>query len=714
MKSCHLLLSMLLLRLCSPLAADPATPPSASPSAGPATPPDISPEHRPAASVVEGEKVTLHLEGVPESHRQQIEEVLKEQLGFAPDSAPSAPLADDLAFFARQHLISHGWQEADVSWALENGGIRLTFAPGDPLLAGDVTWSGDASPVPAEELEALLFRPLQEVHGKDRAKLPWVNDSVQSGVALVARRLQADGYLTATAALTTAPSADGKRIDLAIELKTGPRSLITTATVTGAPEPLAAQLAAEVSGLSGAPSNQARMDDAARRMGSHLSRAGWLDAQVKSEAIPDKTGQNAALTFRIDPGAQTRITGVEVAPGLSKGAQKTLREVFRPAVGRVWAAADVELLFRRALDSGMFRKLDYEPKKQPAATAPGVAGDGTVSAVLHLDGEETDPYQLGLNGGYETFLGSFVGAEIGGSNLWNAGNRWRIAADYGAFGPSGSISLIDPSLFASEYGSTTELALRHSLRFDYVSTTLGGRFALNRRVNIPFSYTLFTGATITSATSLLLTPLELGPDFYGTLSLGGSMQLDFRDSPVLPTRGWLLEARVEGIKLVGEESGITFTRSELRGSWFQPLAEKTRFAAGVKFVNIAGASTTELPIDLRVFNGGAFSVRSFAERELGPLSLLGDTPVGGAGSFTASAEVSHEVMKNFDIAVFADAGSLSHKGTFELPEDFRFALGAGLRYRLPFGPMRLDYGWNPDRRTGEKAGALHVALGFPF
>lgn len=695
MKSRHLLLSLL---LCAPLAAEPAAQP------------DISPEHRPAAAVVEGEKVTLHLEGVPESHRTEIEALLKEQLGFAPDSAPSAPLADDLAFFARQHLISHGWQGADVSWTLENGGIRLTFAPGDPLLAGDVTWSGDTSPVPAEELEALLFRPLQEVHGKDRAKLPWVTESVQSGLALVARRLQADGYLTATATLTTAPSADGKRTDMAIELKTGPRSLITTATVTGAPEPLAAQLAAEVSGLSGAPSNQARMDDAARRMGSHLSRAGWLDAQVKSEAIPDKTGHNAALTFRIDPGAQTRITGVEVASGLSKGAQKTLREVFRPAVGRVWAAADVELLFRRALDSGMFRKLDYEPKKQSGAAQP----DGTVAAVLQLDGEETDPYQLGLHGGYETFLGPFVGAEIGGPNLWNAGNRWRIAADYGAFGPSGSISLIDPSLFASEYGSTAELALRHSLRFDYVSTTLGGRFALNRRVNLPFSYTVFTGATVTSATSLLLTPLELGPDFYGTLSLGASMQLDFRDSPVLPTRGWLLEARVEGIKLVGEESGITFTRSELRGSWFQPLAEKTRFAAGVKFVNIAGASTTELPIDLRVFNGGAFSVRSFSERELGPLSLLGDTPVGGAGSFTASAEVSHEVMKNFDIAVFADAGSLSHQGTFELPEDFRYALGAGLRYRLPFGPMRLDYGWNPDRRPGEKAGALHVALGFPF
>ena len=666
----------------------------------------------PPAAVVElrGEKVTLRLEGVPESHRSSVEDILREQLGFSPDDGPGAPLADDLAFFARQHLITHGWPDADVTWTLEADAIRLTFHPGEPLLTGQITWTGDTSPVPTDEMEALLLRPLHEEHGKDRAKLPWVSGSVQSGMSLVVRRLQAEGYLSAAAQLQAAPSADGKRMDLTIPLTTGPRSLIGRVSVTGAPEDLAAALEKEVAGLSGAPLNQARMDDAARRMGSQLARAGWLGAKVTSTAAPDPSGPDAAVSFRIVPGARTRITGVVPAAGLSAGAQKTLREVFRPAVGRIWAAADIELLFRRALDSGLFRKLDYEPRADSAALQP----DGTIPAVLHLDGEEADPYMLGLRGGYETFLGPFVGAEIGGPNLWNAGNSWRIAADYGAFGPSGTMSLSDPSLFGSEYASTAELALRHSLRFDYVSTTLGGRFALNRRVSLPFSYTVFAGATLTEASSLLLTPEELGPDSYGAFSIGASLQADFRDSAVLPTRGWLLEAKVEGSRLVGADSGLTFTRSEFRGSFFHPLGEKTRLSAGVKLVNISGADAAELPIDLRVFNGGAFSVRSFAERELGPLSLLGETPVGGAGSFTASIEVSREIMPNLDLALFADTGSLTARGRFELPEDFRYALGAGLRYRLPFGPLRLDYGWNPDRRPGEKAGAVHFALGFPF
>ena len=46
--------------------------------------------------------------------------------------------------------------------------------------------------------------------------------------------------------------------------------------------------------------------------------------------------------------------------------------------------------------------------------------------------------------------------------------------------------------------------------------------------------------------------------------------------------------------------------------------------------------------------------------------------------------------------------------------NFREAIGAGLRYHLPFGPIRIDYGHNPNRRTGESSGFLHVTVGFAF
>ena len=42
------------------------------------------------------------------------------------------------------------------------------------------------------------------------------------------------------------------------------------------------------------------------------------------------------------------------------------------------------------------------------------------------------------------------------------------------------------------------------------------------------------------------------------------------------------------------------------------------------------------------------------------------------------------------------------------------AIGVGLRYRLPIGPLRIDYGYNPNRRQYEDSGAFHLSFGFAF
>jgi len=46
--------------------------------------------------------------------------------------------------------------------------------------------------------------------------------------------------------------------------------------------------------------------------------------------------------------------------------------------------------------------------------------------------------------------------------------------------------------------------------------------------------------------------------------------------------------------------------------------------------------------------------------------------------------------------------------------NLRYGVGLGLRYKLPIGPVRLDYGVNPDRRNGEAFGAFNFSFGFAF
>jgi outer membrane translocation and assembly module TamA len=44
----------------------------------------------------------------------------------------------------------------------------------------------------------------------------------------------------------------------------------------------------------------------------------------------------------------------------------------------------------------------------------------------------------------------------------------------------------------------------------------------------------------------------------------------------------------------------------------------------------------------------------------------------------------------------------------------RYGVGMGLRYKLPIGPIRLDYGFNPDPHEHEDSGAFHFSFGFAF
>jgi outer membrane translocation and assembly module TamA len=67
-----------------------------------------------------------------------------------------------------------------------------------------------------------------------------------------------------------------------------------------------------------------------------------------------------------------------------------------------------------------------------------------------------------------------------------------------------------------------------------------------------------------------------------------------------------------------------------------------------------------------------------------------------------------------DGALFYDVGNVG-PSSFELGRKFGHALGFGLRYRLPVGPLRLDFGYNPGERfAAQDSWALHLSFGFSF
>ena len=120
-----------------------------------------------------------------------------------------------------------------------------------------------------------------------------------------------------------------------------------------------------------------------------------------------------------------------------------------------------------------------------------------------------------------------------------------------------------------------------------------------------------------------------------------------------------------------------------------------------------------LPIQERLFLGGENSVRSFGQDELAPVSADGHA-LGGLTAAEFHVELRQRLFGPLDGALFYDVGWVG-RDSFDFDGPPGVGIGAGLRYRLPVGPIRLDVAWNPgDLRAANSRWGIHLSFGFAF
>ena len=119
-----------------------------------------------------------------------------------------------------------------------------------------------------------------------------------------------------------------------------------------------------------------------------------------------------------------------------------------------------------------------------------------------------------------------------------------------------------------------------------------------------------------------------------------------------------------------------------------PCKKASRVSGGM-IVNLS--SEGEIPNFERFFAGGLASVRGWSLDQLGPKDRMG-TPVGGKSKFEGSIEIRTRLGKYLGTAIFLDGGQVDPQfNAFDFG-GFAWAVGGGIRYLSPVGPIRLDAG----------------------
>ncbi|KAB2888548.1 MAG: outer membrane protein assembly factor, partial [Desulfobulbaceae bacterium] len=175
----------------------------------------------------------------------------------------------------------------------------------------------------------------------------------------------------------------------------------------------------------------------------------------------------------------------------------------------------------------------------------------------------------------------------------------------------------------------------------------------------------------TSGTSRLLMP-------------GAHAAVIWADSMLRTRNGLLIGVNLNGS---AEAAGSDATFMQVVGSSKLILTPLTswrligRGSLGATLVD----SIEDLPPSLRFYAGGDQSVRGYEYKELGTRDSSG-TVVGGRYLVVGSAELERMVSESWGVAAFFDVGN-----AMDDPEvDFEQGAGLGVRFRLPFGQVRVD------------------------
>jgi translocation and assembly module TamA len=176
---------------------------------------------------------------------------------------------------------------------------------------------------------------------------------------------------------------------------------------------------------------------------------------------------------------------------------------------------------------------------------------------------------------------------------------------------------------------------------------------------------------------------------------------DGRDNPLNTRRGWYGGLTLqEGVRVGGYGYRYLRFQPELRG--FYPLGRHSVVALRARVGGLIPVNETgNPPIVARFYAGGPLSMRGYYTNRLSPMIEQDGSwvSVGANGAADGSLELRFDIAGDWGGAIFVDtAGVSSYSGSpteYQSaldPTQLQWASGLGLRYRTPFGPLRVDLG----------------------
>jgi outer membrane protein assembly complex protein YaeT len=475
---------------------------------------------------------------------------------------------------------------------------------------------------------------------------------------------------------------------------------------------------------------------------NELKDHGYPYAKVETSEEAGPEGKSVTLTFSAAPGPIAHIGPIEIAGNKTVEARVIERELtFK--TGDLYQRSVLQDSQRRLYGLELFQFANVEPlnpEQQPTEVPIRI----TVAEGKHQ--------RVNFGVGYGTEEKARVDAEyhhvnfLGDARLAGAHARWS-SLDRGL-----RLDFNQPYFFAPHFSLGGEAQQWYTFTPAYQSIVTGAKASVTHQGTPRTSWSIsLTNEHSTSTISqtvrddpaafLLLRnnliALGLNPDTNeqsGTLNaMGFDLQHSTADSVLDAHHGYQVALHTEqaGRFVPGT---FNYYAMAIDARHYLPIGGNVVFASRLQLGNIrpAGNDPANVPFSKKYFLGGATSLRGWGRYEVSPLSTClvesptcennVGLPIGGNSMVSFSEELRAQLRGKLGGVLFLDGGDVSASSWGVHVNALRYAVGPGLRYQTPVGPIRFDFGYQlnpiPDLRVNgqekQRRWRIHFSIGQAF
>ena len=545
---------------------------------------------------------------------------------------------------------------------------------------------------------------------------------------------QANGFREVKVTDTVTNDHKGSKGEVAVtlDIDEGPQYTVSALDIQGMTVPKHEQIVEQLAAVEGEPFSETNVATDRDAILQFYQSAGYPNADFEWKMKPGPGPHQMAVSYTITEGQPNYVRGI-----LFYGLHTTSRRVVNPAVrmkdGDPLSWTEMGNTQRRLYNLGVFDKVDMAVQNPDGGTQDKYV-------LYHFTEGHLYNLALGLGleaaniGGSQTSLDNPAGTagvaprvdvELSRLNLFGLGQSLNFKGRYSTLDRRVSLNYLIPRFQNVDGRNISVTALYDNTRdvLTYTAVRYVGSIQLSQKfskaVTMLFRYS-WTDDRVDQSTlkiNPLLIPLYSQAARVGMLS--ADWVQDHRDDPTDAHRGYYNSINLDeaAVPFGGDKN---FVRLLARNSYYKKIGAHSVIASNLEFGWIHAyhipsgiAAADYIPLPERFFGGGDSNMRGFPYEQAGPRDLLTGFPIGGNALLFQQTEYRFPLIgDNIDGVIFHDMGNIystlkdiSFRVSQNGLTDFNYmvhAVGFGIRYRTPLGPLAVDlaYSINPPTFNG--------------